>query len=44
MSVAKITIKLFGKKADFFQVIDADGEVLHVAESQDEADAWISEQ
>lgn len=42
MQITTIKIKLFGKVAALFQVVDAAGEVLQVLESKEEARAWIA--
>ena len=44
MTIATTKIKLFGKVAALYQVIDAQGEVLQVLETKEEAEAWIASQ
>lgn len=42
MKVSTINIKLFGKTALMFRVLDASGSVLQVLETEEEANAWIA--
>lgn len=42
MQVTSIKIKLFGKTAVMFRVIDSKGEVLQVLETEQEAHDWIA--
>lgn len=44
MKIASTKIKLFGKVAVLFQVVDNSGEVLQVLETKEEAEAWIANQ
>lgn len=44
MKVTSIKIKLFGKTATMFRVLAANGEVLQVLETKQEAEEWISKQ
>lgn len=44
MKIASTKIKLFGKVAVLFQVVDNTGEVLQVLETKEEAEAWIASQ
>lgn len=41
MQVEKFKMKFLGKMLTFFRVLDADGEVLQICETPDEAQAWI---
>jgi transposase-like protein len=42
MKVSKIKMKLFGKSAVLFRVLDAQGQVLQVLETEAEALGWIA--
>lgn len=42
MKVTSMKIKLFGKVATMFRVLDAQGEVIQVCETKEEAEAWIA--
>ena len=42
MTITKMTIKFLGKKETVYRVLDASGEVLHVACSAEDAAAWVS--
>lgn len=44
MTIDKITVKLFGKKETLYRAIDADGEVIRVFESPEDAQAWVDAQ
>ena len=44
MSIDIITIKYMGKKESLFRVIDAEGEVLQVLCSKEEAEEWMKSQ
>lgn len=44
MKVTALTIKLFGKKETVWRVLDAAGEVVHVAASEADASAWLAAQ
>lgn len=44
MTINAMKIKLFGKVATMYRVLDADGGVLQVLETQEEAAAWIAAQ
>jgi hypothetical protein len=44
MKVSAIKIKLFGKTATMYRVLDTKGEVLQVCETKDEAESWINAQ
>ena len=41
MSIDIITIKYMGKKESLFRVIDAEGEVLQVLCTKEEAEEWM---
>ena len=43
-SIDIITIKFMGKKESLFRVIDAEGEVLQVLCSKEEAEEWMKSQ
>jgi transposase-like protein len=42
MKVSAIKIKLFGKTETMYRAIDANGEVVQVFESKEEAESWIA--
>jgi len=42
MKVTAIKIKLFGKVDTLYRVLAANGEVLQVLETRQEAEAWIA--
>ena len=44
MRVTKFKMKFLGKACTLFRVLDAKGEVLHVAETEQEAQNWIDAQ
>lgn len=44
MSIDIITIKYMGNKESMFRVIDAEGEVLQVLCSKEEAEEWMKSQ
>ena len=44
MSIDIITIKYMGKKESLFRVIDAEGEVLQVLCTKEEAEEWMKSQ
>ena len=44
MSIDIITIKFMGKKGSLYRVIDADGEVLQVLCTKQEAEEWMESQ
>ena len=44
MSIDIITIKYMGKKESLFRVIDAEGEVLQVLWTKEEAEEWMESQ
>lgn len=41
MTINKMKIKLFGKVDTLYRVLDKDGEVLQVLETEKEAQEWI---
>lgn len=41
MTINAIKIKLFGKVGTVYRVLDNNGEVIHVAETEAAAQAWI---
>lgn len=43
MTINTIKIKLFGKVAPLYRVLDASGEVLQVLETKQEAEDWIKQ-
>lgn len=43
MAINTLTLKLFGKKETVYRVMKA-GEVVHVAETREAAQAWIDAQ
>ena len=42
MQVEKFKMKFLGKMLTFFRVLDADGEVLQICETPEEAQNWIA--
>jgi hypothetical protein len=44
MKITQIKIKFLGKTGVLFRVLDAEGNVLQVCESHDEAAAWVAAQ
>lgn len=42
MQINKFKMKFLGKQVVLFRVLDAQGEVLHVAETEQEAQEWIA--
>jgi hypothetical protein len=44
MKITTIKIKLFGKTATMYRVLDSKGGVLQVLETEAEAAAWIAAQ
>lgn len=44
MKVTTFKMKYFGKMVTLFRVLDAKGEVIQVAETEQEAQAWIEAQ
>ena len=44
MRVTKFKMKFLGKACTLFRVLDAKGEVLHVAETEQDAQNWIDAQ
>jgi len=44
MKLTKMKIKLFGKTEVLFRVLDENGEVIKVAETEQEAQEWMSAQ
>lgn len=44
MKITSMKIKLFGKVATMYRVLDEKGGVLQVLETKEEAEAWIAAQ